>query len=484
MQSIMIFQFQNFPYLGMAYLAGAITTAGHRFKLILAQDKTEGEILAAIDKFNPNFLGFTCMTGIHKQALKLARKLKAKGVTIPTIFGGPHPTLFYRHLITEEAVDIICIGEGEQSLVSLLTAVDDLKKDYTTIPGFCFKSADGALQEPVSLAELPELDALSPCDWSCYEGTAALNQLPVIMPIRGCPYSCTYCFNKGMRNLFKGKGNYIRHHSPRRAVDEALSAIKIFTDGPVIIQSDTIGIDIDWTREFFELFEKEVNRPFIALLRPELARQELVDILKTHNCHSIALGVESGSERIRYNVLNRRYSNQLLLDVAERLHKAGIRFRTYNILGVPTETEAEIWETININIQMKADWPRPAIFIPMPKTQLTEFAIEEKYLDKMDFDDIPDNVNVMSPTMLKKFNVNRIQMLYYFFQTAILFPRSHNIIRFLVGRTPNFLYELWFKGIYALLHRSSEGRGWLDYIRYVWNNRQYTTSTIHKRKPN
>jgi anaerobic magnesium-protoporphyrin IX monomethyl ester cyclase len=468
MQRILMFQFQNYAYLGVAYLSGAVKAAGHEFKLVLAQDKKVTDIVTVIEAFNPDFLGFTCMTGIHREALDLAKRLKETGVKAPTIFGGPHPTLFYEDMITKDVVDIICIGEGEQSLVNLLNTADQ-KSSYFNVPGFCFKDrGQSYIPEP-----LPELDNLSPCDWSCYEGTPALDQLPVIMPIRGCPYSCTYCFNEGMRELFD-KNRYIRHHSPQRAVEEALSAVRVFRQkSPVIIQSDTIGIDLEWTREFFELFHKDVNSSFVALLRPELVKQELVDILKTHNCHSVAIGVESGSERVRNELLNRKYSNQLLIDVADRLHKAGIRFRSYNLMAIPTETESEIWETISINVRMKTDWPRPAIFIPMPRTKLTEIAIREKYLDRMEFDDLPANINVMSPTMLKKFDADRIQMLYYFFQTAVLFPRLHPLIRWLLAFKPNWLYALWFKIVYALLHRASEGRSLLHYIRYIWNNRKY-----------
>jgi len=97
-------------YLGVAYLSGAVKAAGHQFKLVLAQDKKVTDILAFIEAFNPDFLGFTCMTGIHREALDLAKKLKEAGIQTPTIFGGPYPTLFYEDMITKDVVDIICIG--------------------------------------------------------------------------------------------------------------------------------------------------------------------------------------------------------------------------------------------------------------------------------------------------------------------------------------------------------------------------------------
>lgn len=488
MSKLLIIQFQAAPYLGVAYIAGALKANGHACEVILAGGLGEDEILGRVQAAEADLIGYTCMTGIHNFALDLAGRLKKSGVTTPMFYGGPHPTLFPDDMIHRPEVDGLSLGEGELPLVELMNTVDEAKaagqKLFSgagsffrrPLPGFWFKfKNDGGEPEIIKndLPPLPPLDDLPPVDWTCYEGTNILQTSPVVMPVRGCPYSCTYCFNHGTREMFKGKGQYIRHHSPERTLAEVKNAMAAFQPDPVIFQSDTMGIDLKWAREFFDLYKKEIARPFVILLRPELATDEFIDLLAEQGCHAVSLGVESGSERVRYEVLNRKYSNELLLKVADRLHKAGILFRTYNIIAVPTETEDEIWETIDINIKMKTDNPRPAIFIPMPATKLTDMAIDLGYLDKMSFDDVPGGVNVMNPTMLKGFDADRVQMLYYLFQTAVALPWARPLIKKMTGLKPNFIFATWFKILYAWQHRKLEGRNFFRYLKYAWNNRKY-----------
>jgi len=56
--------------------------------LVIAQNKKVTDIFAVIESFKPAFLGFTCMTGIHIEALDLAKRLKEAGVQAPTILEG------------------------------------------------------------------------------------------------------------------------------------------------------------------------------------------------------------------------------------------------------------------------------------------------------------------------------------------------------------------------------------------------------------
>ena len=212
--------------------------------------------------------------------------------------------------------------------------------------------------------------------------------------------------------------------------------------------------------------------PFVLLLRPELATEKCINIFSKYNCFSVALGIESGSERVRKEILNRHYSNKLLLDIAKRLHSKKIKFRTYNMIGIPTETEEEIWETIDMNIKMKTDFPRGAIFTPMPGTKIVDIAQKNGYLnDDFSFDDIPNSI--LSQTILKKINKIKIKNLLYFFQSAIIFPKYKPFIKKLIQLKPNMLYRLWFYFIYVYLHKKSEKRVLGDYIKYLFAIKHY-----------
>ena len=186
---------------------------------------------------------------------------------------------------------------------------------------------------------------------------------------------------------------------------------------------------------------------------------------------SVAIGVESGSERVRKEILNRNYSNQLLLNVADRLHEHNIKFRTYNMIGLPSETKDELWETIELNIKMKTDFPRAGIFTPMPGTKIMDILREYSYIDcDFNYNNIPKTI--LSKSILSNVDHEFIQNSLFFFQSAIIFPNLSLFLRILLD-----INQIFFSNYGSILlfkiHRNSEKRRIIPYIQYVIANRQY-----------
>jgi len=465
MAKILMIQIQSAPYAGTAYLSGAVKSKGHNF--ILYVGNKIDRILHKISEEKPDIIGFSCMSSFHKEVLSIAKKIK-KAYDIPIIIGGPHATLF-PDVINNDSVDMICRGEGEFALIDLLEAIKD-KRSYNNIKNLWVKSKDKVHKN--GLRDLVDpLDNLPLIDWSCYKDQGVLETSPpIVFLIRGCPYSCSYCFNESTRNLYKELGKYVRHFSVDRSILEIKRALEYFSQSPVLFTSDSFGIDLKWMDELLMKYSKITKLPFVLLLRPELASEKCIDILAKYNCFSVAIGVESGSERVRKNILNRHYSNEDLINVAKRMHSHNIKFRTYNMIGLPTETEDEMWETIDINIKMKTDFPRGAIFTPMPDTKIVEIAKEYDYLDSdFCFDSIPSSI--FQTTILKNVDADRIKNTLYFFQTAIIFPKLRNFIKKINKLKPNPIFKYWFYFIYAYLHKKSEKRALIPYIKYLFQNR-------------
>lgn len=465
MAKILMIQLQAIPYCGTAYLNSAAKSCGHEFYLYLHLGKKTEKVLRKIDELKPDIIGFSTMTGFHIQVLSLVREIKTK-YSIPIIMGGAHPTLF-PEVIHETGLDIICLGEGEFALMELLDALER-KRSYHGIKNLWIKENGRIYKNPLRPLVDP-LDNVPLIDWTCYKGTAIQNSSAVAFLVRGCPYSCSYCFNEAVRNMYKGLGKYVRYFSPDRSIEEIEESLKVLKSDSVIFLSDTFGINSEWMEQFLSLYEKKIGLPYIILLRPELATPKNIQILGKYKCNTVGIGVESGSERVRREILHRNYSNQLLLRIAEDLHRNRIKIRTYNMIGLPGEREEDIWDTLSLNIQMKAEYPRGAIFMPFPNTKIVNYAKRTGYLeDDFSFNSMPNSI--LSHSILKKTNTERIKNYLYFFQSIILFPRFVNLFKSLIKIKPNILFRLWFYLIYAHIQRKSEKRGFISYVKFIFSN--------------
>ncbi|KKR02126.1 MAG: hypothetical protein UT26_C0028G0010 [Microgenomates group bacterium GW2011_GWC1_39_12] len=388
MAKVLMIQIQSAPYCGTAYLHAAAKSRHHKFSLLLSNNPST--ILSKIQTEKPDVIGFSCLSCFMKEILSLCCEIK-KSFDISIILGGPHPTLF-PEVLSEKSIDMICIGEGEFALIDLLNAIEK-KKNYSHIKNLWVKKGNTIHKNPLRPLVEP-LDKIPLIDWSCYRNTPVLLGSPTVFLIRGCPFSCNYCFNQQTKKLYHNLGNYIRHFSVQRSLLEIKAALKYFPKDPIIFASDSFGIDLPWMEQVFERYSKLTNLPFVLLLRPELTTQECIDIIAKYNCCSVSIGVESGSERIRRDIIRRYYTNSFLITMAQRLHAKNIKFKTFNMLGLPTETEKEMWETVDINIKMKTDFPRASIFTPYPGTEIVEIAKKRGYLNKnFNFDNLPDTPN-------------------------------------------------------------------------------------------
>jgi radical SAM superfamily enzyme YgiQ (UPF0313 family) len=466
MAKLLMIQIQSAPYCGTAYLNAAAKSRHHTFSLLLSNSPST--ILSAIQSEKPDIIGFSCLSCFMKEILSLCDEIK-KTCDIPIVLGGPHPTLF-PEVIHEKSIDIICLGEGEFALIDLLNAIEH-KKTYSHIKNLWVKKRNTIYKNPLRPLVEP-LDRIPLIDWSCYTDTPVLYGSPTVFLIRGCPFSCNYCFNQKTKELYHNLGSYIRHFSVDRSILEIKAALKYFPKDPIIFASDSFGIDLPWMEEVFAKYSKLTNLPFVLLLRPELTTQRCIDILAKYNCCSVSIGVESGSERIRRDIIHRYYTNTYLIDMANRLHAKKIKFKTFNMLGLPTETEKEMWETVDINVKMKTDFPRASIFTPYPGTEIVEIAKKKGYLSKnYNFDNLPDTI--LDHTILKKLDAKKVQNMLFFFQTAIKFPRIQPLIRTLTNIKPNFIFRLYFYTIYALVNGIAERRNMFHYIPYLFANRRY-----------
>ncbi|MGD8706867.1 MAG: radical SAM protein, partial [Syntrophobacterales bacterium] len=114
--------------------------------------------------------------------------------------------------------------------------------------------------------------------------------------------------------------------------------------------------------------------------RVETVDRDMLAQLAKAGCRHIIYGVESGSSRLRSEVLHRPVANQRIIDVFNWTKKAGIMVTANYMLGLPGETAEDIEQTLALNEELQPDDFGYFVFYPYPGTRLFSLCREKHFL--------------------------------------------------------------------------------------------------------
>ncbi|NLE76375.1 MAG: radical SAM protein, partial [Chloroflexi bacterium] len=378
--------------------------------------------------------------------LELNRRLRAVTPAF-SAFGGPHATFFPEMIEEDDLVDGLCIGEGEEALVELADALQagTWRPD---VLNWHFRVNGEIVRNPVR-PYVADLDALPLPDRALvYDVDAATrgSKLKHFITSRGCPYDCTYCFNHALADIYRGKGRRVRQRSLDSVFAEINATRAEYPLEFVGFLDDTFILFREWIDEFARRYPREIGLPFFCNVRANLVDQWIVDRLKAAGCASVGMGIETGDDRLRNEILKRNLTKEQVISSCQMFRQAGIQVITTNMVGLPTGGIREDWETVELNARCRPGYANAYIFQPYPRTQLGELARQNDLLEG-DIDDI--GLSAWDHSILKfppdeKRQIENLQRL---FGLAVEWPWLIPLVRWMVKwpRNPLFwwAYKLW-----------------------------------------
>jgi anaerobic magnesium-protoporphyrin IX monomethyl ester cyclase len=197
---------------------------------------------------------------------------------------------------------------------------------------------------------------------------------------RGCPFPCTYCAARIYSELYEGFTNYGRRRSHDNVLAELVQLREAGRLGYVIFLDDTFTIQHRWVKDFCRVYGAEVGAPFSLHARVETVNAELLQLMAAAGCKQITYGVESGSERVRREVMRRPVSNERIKQVFEWTREAGILLTCNFMMGLPGETRDELQETLDLAEELGVFDFGYFVFYPYPGTHLFRVCRDEGYL--------------------------------------------------------------------------------------------------------
>lgn len=428
--------------LGVMGISSFLKSNGHESKIIIEVDNKK--IMDEIRCFSPQIVGFSCMTGMHAWALEAAKAIKENAKNVFVVFGGPHSTL-YPKTIESPVIDGICLGEGEYPVCELANAIDN-KTSYTEIPNLWVKN-NKAIFRNETRPLIGDLDKLPFPDRAHYKRYNYLrkNTMAFFMAGRGCPYDCAFCFNRSISKMQQGK--YIRHRSPRNLIGEIAEYRREYPLKRIHFHDDTFILDKNWLFDFLSIYRDQVRIPFCCCIRADLVNEEIIRTLKDSYCDLVSFGIEHGNEAIRKNLLKKNVTNQQIINTAHLLKKYKIGFKTFNMIGLPTETLEDAYETVTLNQKIQPDYPWCSIFTPYPGTDLGNFAIKNNFVAQdFDVDKIPQSY--LEKSLIIQGNISQLVNLQKFFYAAVKLPFFFPMIKKISKLPFSGFYNIMFAMFY------------------------------------
>lgn len=342
------------PVLGMGYLATYAASQG--FNVGVLDAEAHGlPVDAAINLINtvsPRWAGFNLLAPTYQISAEIAARLDPD---IKIILGGHHAKAMPTEIITDPRMarcEALVLGEGETRVAELLAD----HRARAALPGVMW--LDRVLHKPVSgggpgtEAHLaPDIDALPFVD------RRFLAQDPHfdagrwesnMVGARGCPYNCSFCgaavsANPDITIRIRNPHNILAEmHQLRDAGVTAFRFVDdLFLGARRVI--DTIAGAFSQERVGDWAVWDATGRINVLSRLPD----EAFDALAGNGLREVALGVESGSERM-LKVIDKRIDPGMTQAVVKRLTERGINVKGYFILGFPTETRAEIDATVRL----------------------------------------------------------------------------------------------------------------------------------------
>ncbi len=344
------------------------------------KDKIPQLFADKINEFKPDLIAISHVDICVKFMDKIILDIKNK-FNIPIVAGGITCTSTPEVMIKKSYLDMICIGEGEQSLLELINRIYN-KEDYSDIKNLWVKK-DGKIIKN-ELRPFMDMNKLGFQDWDIFDKRHYYKPYcgrfwitAFVEMARGCHFNCTYCVNSLLRKRYKDLGNFMRLRDVDIVIDEiCFLKEKHGVELVFFIDDNFLGMPQERFDYFCEQYQKRVNLPFWIQSRSEMITEYKIKKLKEIGVSTISIGLEHGCQMYREKYMNRYGSDESIINAFDIVNGLGIRTTANLIVGMPYEKEEMMEDTINILKRIKPSSVSMNFFLPFSGTVMRQMALD------------------------------------------------------------------------------------------------------------
>lgn len=366
------------PPIGLLWLASVLKTKGYHAEIRdyqlhdAAEAPNPSEIGSSLHN-SSEIIGISCWTFFLPLALAIARNIKAYHSAKKVILGGIGPSAFPEEILSHYPyVDIIAIGEGEQTLVELM---DKSLCQLEAIKGISFRDNCGCIHTtpPRPRSDLDMLPA------PAYEKLNVDNyQTVAITTARGCPFDCTFCDASGYW------GRRVTYRSVCNVVEEMAMLVQQYGQRRISLADDLFVVNRRRVFDFCnELDSRKLDIEWGCCGMIGLMDKQLMARMAESGCTRIVLAMEAGADRLLEKV-RKRFR---VVDALRTLEEAVEYFnhvQTNLLWGYPFETLEDFRDTLlaSRRAYQVGAFPGITLLTPLPYSELTR-----EYANSLVFDE-------------------------------------------------------------------------------------------------
>ena len=392
------------PNIGLLYIASSLKKAGCLLEYIdftlidndvrkdLGRPIKLCDIEKEISSAPRDFLqvvAISCMTANFKWGAMIAEEVKKVNEHAIVILGGVHGSFEYENILkNNKAIDIVAIGEGEETMVELVDSIYEKGMDtdvLSKVKGIAFRKGQDDIVVTQGREYIQDLDSLPYPLYELLSNQITDNVMIRVITSRGCSNNCSFCVPTKVFNK-------LRFRKVKCVVDE-LEHYYRNNDWRLFMIGDLNFLsDYKYAMNFCdELIERNLDIYWGCQSRVDLISEEVVTKMKKAGCILICLGIESANQEI-LDKTNKLTTVEMGLSACRQVKKAGIRLYTYWVFGLPYETHDSAHATIKLLrrcIDEKLiDFTHCTMCVPYPGTDI--FKNPEKngiHIISKDYDD-------------------------------------------------------------------------------------------------
>jgi anaerobic magnesium-protoporphyrin IX monomethyl ester cyclase len=382
-------------------ISGVLKEAGHETGLVHVNEKLfelpdEAGVVERVRSFAPGLIGFSIMSQQYPWSLGMAKAVREAFPEIPLVAGGVHCTMVPEEVVSDGAFDVVAVGEAELAFLDLVETLER-GDDPTGVPNMRFPARSryhpkGLTPIVNPVGAFPDLDDIAPNHYELFDMQRIVdskNGWFGVLTSRGCPYKCTYCFNKEIVDRYLEDGGakrskeYLRHYSVERVIGELTELKRRYPKiKTLIFDDDLFTLDRKYVAEFCDAYKASgLGMPFVVNMHVQVFDEDMAFRLREAGCFMVKYGLESGSIRLRKETLWRYMSNERILKATRIAHQYDLHSSAFVMFGLPTETREEVMETLQLCAQTELGRVRWAIFFPFPGTAAHRISADLNLID-------------------------------------------------------------------------------------------------------